>query len=224
MPTQEPHLSRENALASEVNILVHDLNNVLTGIAGSISTVMDDLQPGAAASVPLSDALAGVYRAAALLRRLSEAGAPGESSFALAPLVAETARLAQSCRAASALELPVISHAARVSGDGTEFQRALLNVLLNALEVNPPGRRVQLTYRYERAMHVLEVRDEGPGIPAALRERVFEPYFTTRVSGTGLGLASARAAMLALGGELDLVASSPSGTVFAVRVPAEVMQ
>ncbi len=203
--------------------LIHDLNNVLAGIAGSLDGVLADLRPGAPAEAPLRDALAGVFRAASLLRQLA-GQAPGPAgSFALPAVIAETVRLARGCRAASAIDLPVAPAAARGRGDGTEFQRALLNVILNALEANPPGGRVRLTYRYDDGMHVISVADEGPGIPAALCDRVFEPYFTTRTRGSGLGLASARSAMLGLGGDLTLVASNERGSTFAVRVPEEVL-
>jgi len=203
--------------------IIHDLNNVLAGIAGSLDGVLADLRPGAPAEAPLRDALAGVFRAAGLLRQLA-GQAPGPAgSFALPAIIAETVRLARGCRAASAIELPALPASARGRGDGTEFQRALLNVILNALEANPPGGRVRLTYRYEARMHVISVTDEGPGIPDALREQVFEPYFTTRSRGSGLGLASARAAMLGLGGDLTLVASSERGTTFTVHVPEEVL-
>ncbi|MFN8507237.1 MAG: HAMP domain-containing sensor histidine kinase [Dehalococcoidia bacterium] len=223
MSQHESTLAPGAIATPRTDAIIHDLNNVLAGIAGSLDGVLADLRPGAPAEAPLRDALAGVFRAAGLLRQLA-GQAPGPAgSFALPGIIAETVRLARGCRAASAIELPAAPESARGRGDGTEFQRALLNVILNALEANPPGGRVRLTYRYGNGMHVISVTDEGPGIPDALRDRVFEPYFTTRSRGSGLGLASARSAMLGLGGDLTLVASSERGTTFAVQVPEEVL-
>jgi nitrogen fixation/metabolism regulation signal transduction histidine kinase len=67
----------------------------------------------------------------------------------------------------------------------------------------------------------IDVEDDGPGVPAAIRARVFEPYVTTRKigEGMGLGLAIAKKILLDHGGDLDLLRSSPSGTVFRLTLP-----
>jgi signal transduction histidine kinase len=71
---------------------------------------------------------------------------------------------------------------------------------------------------------VLRVCDEGPGIPEALRERIFEPFFSTkdrtvRTGGMGIGLALVRQSVLAVGGRITVQALEPRGSAFEVRLP-----
>jgi signal transduction histidine kinase len=66
---------------------------------------------------------------------------------------------------------------------------------------------------------VVLVQDDGGGIPEELRERIFEPLFSTRPEGTGLGLTISRRIAVAHGGELELLSSTPKGSSFRVSLP-----
>jgi signal transduction histidine kinase len=68
---------------------------------------------------------------------------------------------------------------------------------------------------------VVEVRDDGPGVPLAERERIFEPFVTTRVTGTGLGLSIARKLVELHGGRLSLLDRTAGGACFRVELPRE---
>ena len=97
-----------------------------------------------------------------------------------------------------------------------QIGRALVE---NALVHTPPGTRVRRT----RRRRVLEVEDEGPGIPAEHAEHVFERFYRVDgrcASGSGLGLAIARELARAMGGSLELE-SEPGRTVFTLRLPRE---
>ncbi|MGH9874669.1 MAG: ATP-binding protein [Pyrinomonadaceae bacterium] len=97
---------------------------------------------------------------------------------------------------------------------------ALSNLLLNALQATPPGGEVTITQVSEGAELVIYVQDGGPGIPEDLRQRVWEPFFTTKQRGTGLGLAIVRKRMQEAGGTARLVARvNGSGARFELRVP-----
>lgn len=108
---------------------------------------------------------------------------------------------------------------ARVLIDRQAMARVLLNLIQNAHEAAPAGVRVRLSSQLDGARVVLTVADDGPGIPAAVRERLFEPYFTTKSSGTGLGLAICRRLVEAHGGSIRLVHSGPGATEFAIDLP-----
>ena len=103
--------------------------------------------------------------------------------------------------------------------DKLKIHQVLVNLLRNAIEVSPHGTAV--TVRASALSDGVEVRvtDRGPGVPAADREAVFAPFFTTKEHGTGLGLAIAREFARAHGGELHVVADSGTGASFVLRLP-----
>lgn len=96
--------------------------------------------------------------------------------------------------------------------------RALDNLILNAIQNTPSGGMVTVEgcNRHERLS--LRVRDTGPGVPAGLRDRLFEPFVTGRPEGTGLGLAIVSEIARANGGEVRLLQES-GGAVFELELP-----
>jgi signal transduction histidine kinase len=97
---------------------------------------------------------------------------------------------------------------------------ALSNLLLNALQATPAGGQVTIKQTSEGDDLVILVEDSGPGIPDSLRQRVWEPFFTTKQRGTGLGLAIVRKRMQEAGGNARLVGSvNGAGARFELRVP-----
>ncbi|MEJ2382513.1 MAG: ATP-binding protein [Gammaproteobacteria bacterium] len=109
---------------------------------------------------------------------------------------------------------------ARLRGNPEALLSALLNLAGNAMDARSEGLRLQLDASYTGERDVLlRLSDNGPGIPADIRERLFTPFFTTRPNGTGLGLAVVRAIVLAHEGDVWLQSSSSSGSVFTLRIP-----
>jgi signal transduction histidine kinase len=97
---------------------------------------------------------------------------------------------------------------------------ALSNLLLNALQATPAGGQVSIKQTSEGYDLVILVEDSGPGIPDPLRQRIWEPFFTTKQRGTGLGLAIVRKRMQEAGGNARLVGSvNGAGARFELRVP-----
>jgi len=96
---------------------------------------------------------------------------------------------------------------------------ALSNLLLNALQATPQGGRVEMTAAASDGELVISVQDSGAGVPLDLRERIWEPFFTTRQRGTGLGLAIVRKRLQEVGGSAVLVSGNGSGATFQLRVP-----
>jgi signal transduction histidine kinase len=138
--------------------------------------------------------------------------------------------------------VPLVEHAARrreltlsadvphdlplVLGDPDQLQQVLLNLLVNALEATPAQGRVAIAAEAGaltgRAGVRMTVSDTGPGIPAALADTVFKPFFTTkpRGQGTGLGLAICRDIVKEHGGDLSVVDAQRDGATFALWLPA----
>lgn len=108
---------------------------------------------------------------------------------------------------------------ASASFDARHLEQALVGVLVNAIQASPTGGTVTVTARTIEGRWELSVRDQGPGVPPDLEEKVFRPYFTTKRDGTGIGLAVALQVARGHGGEIAVVRDSSPGACFAFRVP-----
>jgi two-component system sensor histidine kinase HydH len=103
--------------------------------------------------------------------------------------------------------------------DPLQIEQVLLNVVLNAIQASPSGTRILIREHLDHRQAVLDVVDEGPGIPAEHLSSVFSPFFTTRDKGTGLGLAIAQRIVTAHDGRIDVHQTSARGTCIRIRLP-----
>lgn len=101
------------------------------------------------------------------------------------------------------------------------LERLLVNLVLNAVQAAPEGGRVGVSGAVREGRVCLEVTDNGPGIPAQALERLFQPFFTTRENGTGLGLANVRRIAASHGGEAAAENLPGGGARFRVTFPAK---
>jgi signal transduction histidine kinase len=104
--------------------------------------------------------------------------------------------------------------------DHRQIEQAVGNLVQNALQAMPEGGRLTISTRLEDGQVQIAVRDSGPGIPEELQERIFEPFFSTKASGTGLGLPLVREIALAHGGDLRLRNAPGGGACFTLTLPA----
>ena len=100
-----------------------------------------------------------------------------------------------------------------------QIKQAVLNLAINGLEAMPEEGTLRLSLVLEGATATMRVADTGPGIPAELRDRIFDMHFTTKQSGTGIGLYVARSIFEALGGTVSTESTGPSGTTFQLTLP-----
>jgi len=110
-----------------------------------------------------------------------------------------------------------------VKGNALDIKQALINILRNALQALPDkqcGVIVSTFEDREAGAAVIEIADEGKGIPEYLLQRVFEPFFTTRIEGGGLGLSLARKIVSDHKGSIDIRSNPGVGTSVIVRIPA----
>jgi two-component system, OmpR family, sensor kinase len=115
-----------------------------------------------------------------------------------------------------------------VEGNPEELHRMVLNLLDNAARHTPAGSTIELRLGVEGADAVLEVSDDGPGIPPELRAHIFDrfvrgdgPADTATASGTGLGLAIVRAVATSHGGKVEVTESDRGGALFRIRLPLQ---
>ena len=219
---QTEHVAMAGILAAAT---CHDTNNMLMAVRGNIELVAEepDLAPEAREGV--ARALTNCDRASGALRRLmdlSRASLPGKAQpERLAPLLQDVADLARRHQAVQPHLLEcVVAEDLQARINARLLTGALLNLVLNAAEAMGAPGRIRMAAHDGGGTVVIEVHDAGPGVPEDLRARIVEPFFTTKPSGTGLGLLSVRACALDHGGRLE-VDTSPDlgGAVFRLVLP-----
>jgi PAS domain S-box-containing protein len=121
------------------------------------------------------------------------------------------------------VETRLVSGLHPVLGDRIQLQQVLLNLILNAAEamgsVEESAREVLISTELDQAATLVAVRDSGPGIDSAHLDRVFDAFYTTKSSGTGMGLSICRSIIQAHGGKLWAEANQPRGAVFRFTLP-----
>ena len=102
--------------------------------------------------------------------------------------------------------------------DSVRIEQVLLNLAINAIAAMPNGGRMKISVRVSQDSIEIDLADNGPGIQEEIRDRVFDPYFTTRSTGTGMGLALCEKIIRQHNGNIDFE-TGPTGTVFTVSLP-----
>jgi signal transduction histidine kinase len=113
------------------------------------------------------------------------------------------------------------SEGAKVSVDRDQIHEAVLNLVLNAMDAAGPGGRIVIRLSATPETVAIEVADNGPGVKPELRARIFNPFFTTKAKGTGLGLAKVATVVEAHGGEIDYRDEPGGGACFRMTFPRD---
>jgi two-component system, NtrC family, sensor histidine kinase HydH len=215
-------LEREQRLAALGQmsaVLGHELRNPLASLKGHAQLLLEKLpeehpgRPGAARVVREA------VRLEELAGQVLEFVRTGQVSAAPADPVA-TARAAVETVAGAEIQLDVGDAPGTWLFDRPRVESVLVNLLRNAVAASPAGAAVEVRIGVADAALVYEVRDRGEGLEAGDEERVFEPFFTRRAKGTGLGLAVARRVVEGHGGTITATRREGGGTTFRVALPA----
>ena len=97
-----------------------------------------------------------------------------------------------------------------------QLVQVFLNLILNAMDATEEGGTIEIRTFRDNSWLRIDIRDDGQGVPGELRNRIFQPYFTTKATGTGLGLFVCRNIVEQNGGRIELTETSSTGTVFSV--------
>lgn len=193
-------LRRRTAEGSEERELVDELLTELRAVSRSVSQSLEFVRP-----------------AAPQLERIDPAGLLEEACRHARAQVAFAGRVERAWQGT----LPPLE------ADADQLRTALTDLVVNALQALGGQGCLRLSAHAEPVGNdptaldvVLAIADDGPGVPAALREKIFHPFFTTREGGTGVGLANARKVVASHGGRLELVEAPGGGSRFEVRLPA----
>jgi two-component system sensor kinase FixL len=226
------HVARLSTLGEMTTGLAHEINQPLTAItlyAQAAERIASQATPDLEeVVVALRQISAQALRAGEIIKRLRglvRNRQTHEELLDLNAVVRELAVLAEPDARLNDVHL-VMDLAAGlppVLGDAIQLQQVLLNLVRNAIEaVQATGSERLVTLRTSRAGTGVElsVSDLGPGLDAAIRDRLFEAFATTKAAGTGLGLAISRSIIEAHGGRLDWRANEPRGSCFHCFLPA----
>lgn len=221
-------LNRSATSARLMAGVIHEVNNVLQVISGTVELLQSrpDVPPTMLPALERlskqSTRAAAIFAEAMVFTRgvVAETGRVNlrevaEHSLGLRAFFIKRAGLTSRVAASEATQFVV-------TGNRAQIQQAVLNLVMNA-EQAAAGTKGEIVVELEAAAEqgVLRVIDPGPGVPATVNERLFEPFCSTRDpwEGAGLGLWAARAIAEAHGGAL-VQETRPAGTAFALRLPA----
>ncbi|HYZ34099.1 MAG TPA: two-component system VirA-like sensor kinase [Crenalkalicoccus sp.] len=230
---------RMEALGTFASGIAHNFNNILGAILGHAELAeARDAAGGTAASSGLAEIRRAGERARDLVEQILAFGrgrAPVRRPLPVRVLVEEAASL---LRASLPPDIALVTGqaplGAMVSGDPAQLQQVLLNLATNAAHAMEGGGTVIVEVDVQRVARareasqgelvpgdyvVLSVIDSGRGMTEAAAARIFEPFFTSRAAGHGLGLATVREIVLAHGGAIDLQSAVGRGTCFVVWLP-----
>jgi signal transduction histidine kinase/ActR/RegA family two-component response regulator len=211
--------------------IAHDFNNFLTVVQGNIEVARGQLPPEEPAQECLDQAEKACKRAAFLSSQLltfAKGGTPVRRVVSIGKLVTDAARLASSGSPIK-MEVTLEEDLWFAQVDPGQIGQALHNILLNARQAMPGGGTIEV--HVENVLPInspagdtprvrISIRDHGCGISPEVIPRIFDPYFTTKPEGSGLGLATAYAIVDKHGGRISVESTLGVGTVFAVELLA----
>lgn len=220
---QNEKLSTLGLLAGSI---VHEIKNPLSSIK-TIATVMaEELGPENKHAEDLTIILGEVQRLANSTGELLDFARPKsstESSSLLPKVLRSTTRILRHLANARRITLTVnvADDLPPVRLNEEKLQEIFFNLLSNAIEAIGNNGNIHVRTHRLNGQIISEVEDDGPGIAAAIADQVFEPFATTKPSGTGLGLFAVRRRVDEAGGTIEYSAGSERGTIFRVYLPIE---
>jgi putative nucleotidyltransferase with HDIG domain len=215
--------------------IAHDFNNILTAISGNVSLAKMYLKPAEKAFEKLTQAEKASFRAKDLTRQLltfsKTGGAPDKTTISVAELARDSAGFA--LRGSNVqLKFSLPDSLSPVEADEGQINQVINNLIINASQAMPEGGTIWLAAEnvtvsggngspLKRGKYVkITIKDTGIGIPEAILPKIFDPYFTTKPKGSGLGLATAYSIIKKHDGHINVESEPNAGTTFFLYLPA----
>jgi two-component system cell cycle sensor histidine kinase/response regulator CckA len=215
--------------------IAHDFNNLLQGIFGYISMAKLTFDQKEKSLAMLEQAEKALHQSVNLTTQLltfSKGGKPAKKRISLGPVIEDSARFTLS-GSRSDFRLNIPEDLWQTEADEGQLGQVIQNIVLNADQAMPIGGTVKVTAANmvegdaslppglaKGGYVVITIRDTGIGIPEQYLSKIFDPYFTTKEKGSGLGLATAYSIIRNHGGILDVRTKSGEGSTFMIYLPA----
>ncbi len=217
--------------------IAHDFNNILAAIIGNLSIAKENTQPADPTYQIISDVEAAAHRAKKLVKQLltfSSGGMPVRKVKAIGALLRESASFALSGSNVSC-SFSIGEGLHPIYADAGQIGQVIDNLVINAKQAMPGGGTIRIAAEnvvvdeHDAASGIpitpgkyvkIVVEDHGEGIPEEHLSKIFDPYFTTKKTGTGLGLATAYSIVKKHDGHIAVRSEPGTGTVFSLFLPA----
>jgi signal transduction histidine kinase/ActR/RegA family two-component response regulator len=222
---------RMQALGTMASGVAHDFNNLLGVILGRCELLLNGRTSKDAAPAHVSVIRQAALDGAETIRRLQAfTGArrgPAEDSIDLDRLVRDVVDLTRprwkDTAHARGLTFTIQTSVVplpRLRGSAADLRDVVLNLMMNALDAMPEGGTIRISARSLRGQVLLSVADTGRGMTDAVRQHIFEPFFSTKgTRGAGLGLSMSYGIVAGMGGRIDVVSTPGNGAIFTIVLP-----
>jgi PAS domain S-box-containing protein len=215
--------------------IAHDFNNFLTGIITSFGLVKDAFAPSDERHLILTEGESAIKRAAQLTKQLltfSRGGGSDKTVFSIKELIEEVMQFCLRGRTTVTFDNRLPECLAPVEADRGQLSQVFQNLSVNAVQAMPHGGKITVAgcnktidagglFPLLQGTYVeITVADEGIGIPEEFIDKIFDPYFTTKSDGTGLGLTTAFSIVNRQGGHITVASQLGKGTTFTVYLRA----
>jgi two-component system sensor kinase FixL len=220
---------REQAAMAHVGemaaVIAHEVKNPLAGIRGAVQVIGSRLPPGSRDAAVATEVVKRVDGLNELMKDLLLFARPPQlktSAVSVSELVALTAALLADDPTAANVRVQIEGAAPPIVADAELLKIVFVNLLVNGAHAMDGRGVIGVSVATADGVCRVAFRDEGPGIPPAIREKVFTPFFTTKAKGTGLGLPTVKRLVEAHAGQIKIECPPQGGTVVTVHLPAAV--
>jgi PAS domain S-box-containing protein len=217
--THQAALARVGQLAA---VVAHEVKNPLAGIKGAVQVLMSRRSANDPEQQVMRDIVSRIDALNELIGDLLVFARPRPPRLArvdLRRVLEEALSMLRRDPVGSTIDVTIEGTESSVDADADLIRATVLNLLINAAQALEGSGRITIALSRQGQSAVIDVRDNGPGIPSEMREQVFEPFVTTKARGGGLGLPVARRTAEVHGGTLTLVSPSDGGTVMRLTLP-----
>jgi len=220
-------ISERQAIAGMLaSSVAHDINNVLTVLTNNIGMAAETLTNNTNNTKILGQFQQACDQLEELSNSLLQAGQSvrniSPESFDVKSLIQEAFEFSRTHNAVQYCTIGIkCPDSLQMIGYPTLLKPMLFNLILNAAEATDGTGTIQVTVHQENGNINLAVEDDGPGISPEERERIFDPFYTTKKDGTGLGMLSIQACVEAHDGEISITESLLGGAQFVIILPID---